>query len=79
MVKFDAKSAGKNGVKKVTGFFHDFKAFILRGNVVDLAIAVIIGGAFTAIVTSLVADIIGPVIGLATPGGTLEELFVILR
>lgn len=44
------------------GFIRDFKAFIMRGNVVDLAIAVIIGAAFGAIVKSLVDDIITPVI-----------------
>lgn len=44
------------------GFFHDFREFIMRGNVVDLAVAVIIGGAFGKIINSLVADIITPVI-----------------
>ncbi|MBE9079426.1 large conductance mechanosensitive channel protein MscL [Romeria aff. gracilis LEGE 07310] len=44
------------------GFIRDFKAFIMRGNVVDLAIAVIIGAAFGAIIQSLVDDIITPVI-----------------
>jgi len=42
----------------------DFKAFIMRGNVIDLAVAVVIGGAFGAIVTSFVQDIIMPPIGL---------------
>jgi large conductance mechanosensitive channel len=46
----------------------EFKAFIMRGNVVDLAIAVIIGGAFGKIITSLVSDIIMPVIGLIIGG-----------
>jgi large conductance mechanosensitive channel len=46
----------------------EFKAFIMRGNVVDLAVAVIIGGAFGKIVTSLVSDIIMPVIGLISGG-----------
>jgi large conductance mechanosensitive channel len=46
----------------------EFKAFIMRGNVVDLAVAVIIGGAFGKIVTSLVSDIIMPVIGLIIGG-----------
>jgi large conductance mechanosensitive channel len=46
----------------------EFKKFALRGNVVDLAVGVIIGAAFGAIVTSLVSDIIMPIIG-ATPGG----------
>ena len=47
----------------------EFKKFALRGNVVDLAIGVIIGAAFGAIVTSLVGDIIMPVVGAVTPGG----------
>ncbi|KAJ3001266.1 hypothetical protein HKX48_002975, partial [Thoreauomyces humboldtii] len=57
---------------------NDFKEFILRGNVVDLAIGIIIGGAFTAIVTSLVTDIIGPIVGLAL-GSQLQNAFVLLR
>lgn len=79
MVKIDMKNVGKSGVSKFTGFFADFKSFIMRGNVVDLAVGVIIGAAFSAIVASLVADIIGPIIGLASPAGTLEELFWVLR
>ncbi|MBR6530843.1 MAG: large-conductance mechanosensitive channel protein MscL [Clostridia bacterium] len=50
--------------EKSTGFFKDFKAFISRGNVVDMAVGVIIGGAFGKIVTSLVNDIIMPAVGL---------------
>ena len=45
-------------------FFEEFKAFALKGNVMDLAVGVIIGGAFQAIVTSLVGDIITPIIGI---------------
>ncbi len=48
--------------KKKNGFLSDFQEFIMRGNVVDLAVAVIIGGAFGQIVNSLVADIITPAI-----------------
>ena len=44
-------------------FINEFKAFILRGNVVDMAVAVVVGAAFSAIVTSLVNDIISPLIG----------------
>jgi len=47
---------------------NDFKTFIMRGNVMDLAVAVIIGGAFGKIVTSLVADLIMPLIGLISGG-----------
>ena len=45
-------------------FMEEFKAFISRGNVMDMAVGIIIGGAFTAIVTSLVNDIINPVLGV---------------
>lgn len=48
--------------------FKDFKAFILRGNVMDLAVGVIIGGAFGKIISSLVADILTPFISLLTGG-----------
>jgi len=47
----------------------EFKKFALRGNVVDLAVGVIIGAAFGAIVASLVADVIMPIVGAITPGG----------
>ncbi len=46
-------------------FFEEFKAFALKGNVLDLAVAVVIGAAFSKIVTSIVEDVIGPLIGLA--------------
>lgn len=45
-------------------FMEEFKTFISRGNVMDMAVGIIIGGAFTAIVTSLVEDIINPILGL---------------
>ena len=45
-------------------FFNEFKEFISRGNVMDMAIGIIIGGAFTSVVSSLVADIINPFLGL---------------
>ncbi len=48
------------------GFLKDFKKFAMRGNVIDMAVGVVIGGAFGKIVTSLVSDIIMPLIGLAT-------------
>lgn len=50
------------------GFASEFKAFALRGNVVDLAIGIVIGGAFGTIVSSLVADIIMPIVGMMTGG-----------
>jgi large conductance mechanosensitive channel len=58
---------GKNKKWRVNmkKFFEEFKDFALRGNVMDLAVAVIIGGAFQAIVSSLTEDIISPIIGIA--------------
>ena len=53
-----------------SGFLKDFKDFALKGNVVDMAVGVIIGGAFGKIVSSLVADVIMPPIGLLTGGVT---------
>ncbi len=54
-------------------FWNDFKEFISRGNVVDLAVAVVVGGAFGKIVTSLVSNIIMPLISLATGGVSIED------
>jgi large conductance mechanosensitive channel len=52
----------------------EFKEFIARGNVMDMAVGVVVGGAFTAIVNSLVKDIIMPLIGILTGGVSFEEL-----
>jgi large conductance mechanosensitive channel len=57
----------------------DFKAFIMRGNVIDLAVGVIIGVAFGAVVTSLVKDIIMPPIGLLLGGVDFTNLFISLN
>lgn len=58
------------------GFIKEFKEFISRGNVIDLAVAVVIGGAFTKIVNSLVNDIIMPIIGVIIGGINFEYLMV---
>lgn len=55
-------------------FIEDFKAFALKGNVVDMAVGVIIGGAFGKIVSSLVNDIIMPLIGILIGGYNFSEL-----
>lgn len=60
-------------------FFTEFKTFIMRGNVVDLAVAVIIGGAFQAIVNSLINDLVMPFIGLITGGINFADQFVVLK
>jgi large conductance mechanosensitive channel len=57
----------------------EFKQFIARGNVLDLAIGVIIGAAFGKIVSSLVNDLLNPVIGLATGGMDFSSLFISLN
>lgn len=62
--------------KDKKGLAGEFKEFIMRGNVIDLAVGVIIGGAFGAIVTSLVNDIIMPVISLFTKGIDFANMFV---
>lgn len=56
------------------GFIQEFKEFISRGNVVDLAVGVIVGGAFTSIVNSLVNDIFTPVIGMILAGVNFDYL-----
>ncbi len=60
-------------------FFGEFKEFIMRGNVMDLAVGVIIGGAFQAIVNSLVNDLIMPFVGLITGGVNFADQFVVLK
>ena len=60
------------------GFMSEFKKFIMRGNVIDLAVGVIIGGAFQAIVNSLVNDVVSPVISLATKGINFADKFLVL-
>ena len=57
----------------------DFRAFLMRGNVVDLAVAVVIGAAFGAIVNSFVKDLLMPPIGLALGGVSFDDLFITLR
>ena len=59
--------------------WNDFKAFIMRGNVVDLAVAVVIGAAFGAIVKSLVDDVIMPPIGLLVGKLDFSDLFIVLK
>jgi large conductance mechanosensitive channel len=59
-------------------FFKDFKAFISKGNIIDMAVGVVIGGAFGKIVTGLVNYIINPVISLLTGGVSLENVKTVL-
>ena len=59
-------------------FMTEFKKFVARGNVMDMAVGIIIGGAFTAIVTSLVNDILMPVLSLLTGGFDFSALCIVL-
>ncbi len=60
------------------GMISEFKEFIARGNVIDLAVAVVIGAAFGKIVTALVDGIVMPVVGLAMGGVDFSQLFIAL-
>lgn len=64
--------------EKGVSFIKEFKDFISRGNVIDLAVGVIIGGAFSGIVTSLVENIITPIITLVTGKVSFTDLFIAL-
>ena len=59
-------------------FFNEFKKFIMRGNVLDMAVGVIVGGAFTAIVTSLNKDVLTPVLSVILGGTDFTALQVVL-
>lgn len=59
--------------------FEEFKKFAMRGNVIDLAVGVIIGASFTGIVNSVVKDLINPVLGLAMGGVDFSNYFVTLK
>ncbi len=60
-------------------FLKEFQAFISKGNVLDLAVAVIIGAAFSAIVSSLVKDVINPIIGFIVGRPDFTNLFIVLK
>ena len=75
MAKVNAKELKDKALKSGKGFFGEFKAFVLRGNVMDMAIGVIIGSAFASIVTALTTDFINPLInsiGGAQIGGSIH-------
>ncbi|HTB48434.1 MAG TPA: large conductance mechanosensitive channel protein MscL [Acetobacteraceae bacterium] len=64
---------------KAPGWLTEFRSFVMRGNVVDLAVGIIIGAAFTGVVTSLVKDVFNPVLGLLTGGVDFSNVFVTLN
>jgi len=72
--------SGRMEIKeKGKGFIREFKEFSMKGNVIDLAVGVIIGGAFNKIVSSIVNDIIMPVIGIFLGGVNFETLSYVLK
>lgn len=70
------KKVKKKELVKVNKFFQEFKTFISRGNVLELAVGVVVGGAFSKIVTSLVNDIITPLIGIIIGGRDFSSLSI---
>lgn len=73
------ENKARHAAERAKGFFGEFKDFISRGSVVDLAVGVVVGGAFTAIVNSLVNDIIMPTIGFLFGGVNFSSLRIVLR
>ena len=63
------------GMKK---FIQDFQAFISRGNVIDMAVGVIVGAAFSQIVNSLVKDVVNPILGFVVGSQDFSDLFIVL-
>ena len=61
------------------GFLNDFKAFAVKGNVIDMAVGVVVGSAFSGIVNSLVSDIVMPVVGVLTGGINFTDYKVVLK
>ncbi|KAJ3069420.1 hypothetical protein HDU98_007503 [Podochytrium sp. JEL0797] len=82
MTKIDivnsAGKAGTHGLNAGRSLLNDFKAFISRGSLIDLAVGIILGGAFNTIVQSFVTDIISPVISLIGQKN-LENVFLIIK
>lgn len=64
--------------RKSSGFIAEFREFAMRGNVIDLAVGVIIGAAFSAITTSLINDIIMPIVGLFIGGSSITEMYIMV-
>jgi large conductance mechanosensitive channel len=67
-----------NGYNRARGFLDDFKEFLMKGNVLDLAVAVVIGAAFGKIISSLVENIVMPIVSLAIPGGEWRTAKIVL-
>jgi len=78
-IKTDVKELEAAALKSSVGLLHEFKEFISRGNVIDLAVGVIIGGAFGQITTSLVKDIVMPPIGWMTSGINFSAIKYVIQ
>ena len=66
-------------MSNINSVMKEFKAFILKGNIIDMAVGVIIGGAFSKIVTSLVNDILMPILGALTGGASFNTLKYVIH
>ncbi|HUB67122.1 MAG TPA: large-conductance mechanosensitive channel protein MscL [Candidatus Methylacidiphilales bacterium] len=78
-LELNVKEVGGTAVKSSLGLMHEFREFISRGNVVDLAVGVIIGGAFGQITTSLVKDVVMPPIGYLTSGINFSSIKFVIQ
>jgi large conductance mechanosensitive channel len=74
MARLDLK-----GIPIRPAWLTEFQSFIMRGNVIDLAVGIIIGAAFTSIVSSLVKDILTPILGLVVGGIDFSNIFITLK
>ncbi|KAJ3335728.1 hypothetical protein HDU91_002052 [Kappamyces sp. JEL0680] len=74
----NVSNGAKKGAQAVGGVLDDFKEFLNRGNVVDLAVGLVIGAAFTAVVNSMVKDLFTPLISLAMDSVSLSDAFVVM-
>lgn len=68
-----------NAKAAATSFLKDFQAFISRGNVIDLSVAVIVGAAFNAIVSSFTKDLVNPILGVLVGKPDFTNLFLVLK
>jgi large conductance mechanosensitive channel len=67
------------GERNQMGMINEFKAFAVRGNVIDMAVGIIIGAAFTKIVSSFVADVVTPPLGMLIGGVDFSDLAIVLK
>ena len=78
-IEAEMNEAGEKIKKRSHAFWTDFKKFAVKGNIVDLAIAVVIGAAFNKMVNTLVSSVITPLTSMLLPSGTLTDMKLVLR